>query len=141
MAKTVTALAGAITANDWIVNVVNKAALRAGDNLVVGNESMKVLVADPALPAIVYRGNRGTAGLAAADGATATYGPPPDWGVSVGVTMLRDADPALQPFLAEVHAEREAEDLKEAEARADKAGKRGPKPDNTLPGTAEPKSK
>ena len=118
MAKTTTTLSGAITGSDWLVNVVNKAALRPGDNIVIGTETMRALVTDTVTPAIVYRGARGTAGQAAADGATVNYGPPSDWSVGVGVTRL---SAGAEPFLAQVKAERDEEDVTEAEERAQKA--------------------
>lgn len=92
MAKTSTTLAGAISQSDWLINVTNKAALRAGDSIVVGTESMRALVVDPSagVPTVVFRGSRGTNGQAAAGGATLTYGPPSDWGVGVGVTIVAD---------------------------------------------------
>jgi nucleoid-associated protein YgaU len=136
MAKTTTTLAGGITSSDWLVNVANKTALRAGDNIVVGTETMKVLVADPATPAIVYRGHRGTNGQAAATGAAANYGPPSDWGAGVGVLMT-----GVEPFLAEIEAERAAEDVKEAEARAEKAAKEAAKEAEKAAAAAEKAAK
>jgi hypothetical protein len=89
MAKTSTTLAGPIGPSDWLVGIANKAALNAGDNIVVGTETMKALVVGPAgAPAVVYRGARGTNGQAAAGGATLTYGPPTDWGAGVGVASI-----------------------------------------------------
>lgn len=114
MAKTSTTLSGAIAAGDSLVNVASKAAMRAGDNIVIGTETMKVLVADPVNPAVVYRGHRGTNGQAAAAGATVNYGPPSDWGPGVGVAMVPQA------FEAEAKAEVAAEDAKELADRVEK---------------------
>ena len=87
MAKTSTTVSGPITSSDWLVSLANKAALRPGDNIVVGTETMRVLAVDPAtgVPSMVFRGARGTNGQAAAAGATANYGPPTDWAPGVGV--------------------------------------------------------
>lgn len=104
MAKTTTTLAAAIGPSDWIVNTANNAAMRPGDNIVVGTETMRALVVDPNAGAIVYRGARGTAGQAAAGGATVNYGPPTDWSVGVGVTRT------AEPFEAEARGEVAAED-------------------------------
>jgi hypothetical protein len=115
MAKTTTALAGAIAPGDWLINLVNPAALRAGDNIVVGTETMRALVVTPSLPVVVYRGARGTNGQAAANAAVATYGPPPDWGVSVGVTRM-----GLTEFEAEAEAEIAAEEAEKRHERVEK---------------------
>lgn len=125
MAKTATTLAGAIGTSDWIVNTANNAAMRPGDNIVVGTapnqESMKALVVDPNVGAIVYRGNRGTAALAAAAGATVSYGPPTDWGAGVGLTagVTRTAE----PFEAEARSEVAAEDEEKQGERVEKKRK------------------
>ena len=90
MATTATTLAGAIKADDWIVSLASATGLKAGDNIVCEQESMRVLV--PAYPvptaAIVYRGARGTAGKAHASAVAATYGGPDQYGVGVGVTRF-----------------------------------------------------
>ena len=112
MAKTTTTLAGAIGASDPLVNSANNAALRPGDNIVVGTapnqESMRALVVDPAVGAIVYRGNRGTAGLAQAAGVPLVYGPPSDWSAGVGLTA--GVTRTLEPFELEARSEVAAED-------------------------------
>jgi hypothetical protein len=117
MAKTSTTLAGAIGPSDVLVNTANNAALRPGDNIVVGTETMKALVVDTAIGALVYRGARGTAGQAAAGGATLTYGPPADWGPGIGVTSL--------PMEFEPEAAREvaAEDAEKLAERVEKKRK------------------
>jgi hypothetical protein len=116
MAKTSTTLAGAIGPSDWLIGVANKAALNPGDNIVVGTETMKTLIVGAAgAPAVVYRGARGTNGQAAAGGAVLSYGPPTDWGVSVGVSSVLPEG---------VAAELAAEDAKELEERIEKAEKK-----------------
>jgi hypothetical protein len=115
MAKTVTTLAGPIGPSDWLIGITNKAALNAGDNIVVGTETMRALVVGaPGAAAVVYRGARGTNGQAAAGAATLTYGPPTDWGASVGVTSL--------PMEFEEEAAREI-DGEEAEKRQERIEK------------------
>lgn len=114
MAKTTTTLAAAIGPSDWIVNTANNAAMRPGDNIVVGTETMRALVVDPNAGAIVFRGSRGTAGQAAAGGATVNYGPPTDWGVGAGVTMF------AAEFEAEAKGEVAAEDDEKLNERIEK---------------------
>jgi len=114
MAKTSTTLAAAIGPSDWVVNTANNAALRPGDNIVVGTETMRALVVDVNAGAIVYRGARGTNGQAAAGGATLTYGPPTDWGASVGVASFP------QDFETEAAGEIAAEDAEKLAERVEK---------------------
>jgi hypothetical protein len=126
MATTTTTTTAALTPSDWLVFLTNKAALRVGDTLTVtdgAKEAMRVLVVDPAAgtPVIVYRGSEGTNGGTWPAAANVTYGQPTDFNPGSGATRA-----GLEPFLSQVRAEREAEQLeadeKEAEARAKKAG-------------------
>jgi hypothetical protein len=129
MAKTTTTLAGAVGASDLAVGfaAADNPKIRAGDNIVVGTESMKALIVDPALGAtVVYRGNRGTAlgtGVAYNAGAAASFGPPSDWGPLVGVAMVplefeAEAKDEVAAEDAEKLAERVEKKRKELEAKA-----------------------
>lgn len=110
--STTTTLSGAIGTSDSILNTAANASILPGYNLAVGNESMRVLISDPAIGLVVYRGNRGTAALTASAGATVTYGAPPSWAASVG-----PGGPGVQsapgPFEAEAAAEIAAEEAEE----------------------------
>lgn len=117
MAKTTTTLAGAIGPSDTQISTANNAAMRTGDNIVVGTETMRALVVDPAIGATVFRGSRGTAGQAASAGATLNYGPPTDWGAGVGVTMLP------MEFEKEAAADVAAEDAEKLAERVEKKRK------------------
>jgi hypothetical protein len=130
MAKTTTTLAATVGPNDWAVGFgaagADNGKIRPGDNIVVGNESMKALVVDPLLGAtVVYRGIRGTAlgtGAAYVAGQAASFGQPSDYGATVGgggagVTMVE------QPFQAEAADEIAAEDAEKLGERVEKKRK------------------
>jgi len=113
MATTATTLVGAIGPSDWFVTLAAMTALKAGDNIVVEQESMRVLIPGPG-PAIVYRGARGTAGKAHAGGVAANFGGPSDYQPGVGVTSTLRA--AVKDLKAAEEAIKEAEE----EAKANK---------------------
>jgi hypothetical protein len=100
MATTSTTLSGTVTASDWLIAVANMANLKPGDNIVCQSETMRALVVTPGLPAIVFRGARGTNGATHASGVAVTYGQPTDFGPGVGVASV-----PLETDLAEAPAE------------------------------------
>ena len=108
MATTATTLAGAIKADDWIVQLASATGLKAGDSIVCEQESMRVLV--PAFPvpnaAIVYRGARGTAGKTHASAVACTYGGPSDYGAGVGVVLFRAEDETREARIEREKAEK-----------------------------------
>jgi hypothetical protein len=141
MAQTTTTLAGAIGPGDSLITIADKAvAMRPGDNITVGTESMKAIVVDAGSgkPVVVYRGARGTNGQPAAGGATLKYGQPSDFGAGVGVAMaplefeaeaavdiaVEDAekhDERVKKLAEKKAAEKKAADEKAAKAAADAA--------------------
>lgn len=117
--STTTTLSGAIGTGDVILNTAANASILPGYNLAVANESMKVLISDPVIGLVVYRGNRGTSALAANAGATVTYGAPSAWAASVGPGGP-GVQSAPQEFEAEAAAEIGAEDAEKLAERVEK---------------------
>lgn len=123
---TTTTLSGAIGPSDSIISTAANASILPGYNIAVTtpakNETMKVLVSDPAIGLVVYRGARGTVGTAASAGDTVTYGPPALWGTGVGVGGP-GVNMVPQEFEAEAAAEIAAEDAEKLAERVEKKRK------------------
>jgi hypothetical protein len=130
MAKTTSVLAATVGPSDLAVGFgaagVDNNKIRAGDNITVGNESMKALAVDPLLGAtIVYRGTRGTAlgtGAAYAAGQVASFGQPSDFAATVGPGGPGVAMAPLE-FQEEAAAEIKDEDAEKLAERVEKKRK------------------